>query len=110
MTRTKGGQETIGTAPGTSGSITLNLNTGNVFKVTPSGAFTALAISNVPSSVGVSVRLKVANGAIPRDVPLPTGGYWVNATPVAVANKVMIYDYYTDDGGSTWACSGGSQV
>ncbi len=101
--RTKGGgQEVVGAFSGTTGTITADLATGSIFPVTPTGAIT-LAFTNVPNGVGVSFRVRVAQGATAYAVTMPTGTiHWMTPQPVQTINKYTIYEFYTEDAGTNW--------
>lgn len=97
-----GGQEVIGSFSGTSGTITADISTGSIFPVAPTAAVT-LAFTNIPNGVGVSFRVRVAQGATPFAVTLPTATYhWMTDQPVQAANKYTIYEFYTSDSGTTF--------
>lgn len=99
-------------AQGTSGTIVLDLNKGRYFTVAPTGAVTAVSITNPPpSGVVVTVRLKVVQSSPAYAIATPSGGvFYGTASPTQVANKKCLFDYVTDDGGATWDCSGAVQM
>jgi len=106
-----GGAEKVAAASGTSGTVTLDLNSASVFTLTPTAAVTTLSITNVPTSRAVSVRLCVTQGGTPYAIATPSGGvFYGAATPTPVSSKKTIYDYFTVDGGTSWHCSGTNQV
>lgn len=107
-----GGAETNSSAPATTGSVTLDCSTSSTWKVTPTGNITSLTLSNPPASgTACTITFKVNQGATPRTIATPSGGTFGGAaTPTQLANKWCIFTYYTDDGGSTWACSALQQV
>lgn len=100
-------------ATGTSGTVTLDLANGQrYFKLTPTGAVTTLSITNVPSTGNVvTVRLKVSQPASAFAIATPSGGiYYGTAAPTQVNSKKCIFDFITDDGGTTWDCAAAVQV
>lgn len=105
-----GGAVGQASASGTSGTVTMDLNNGNMFTLTPTGNVTALNITNVPAG-GVEVVLFVTQGATPRTIATPSGGvFYGAASPTQVANKRCMFIYRTTNQGATWHCTGQVEV
>ena len=103
--------EEVAAASGTSGTVTLNLNTARVFTLTPTGNVTTLTISNWPSGEAATVTLVVDQGATARTIATPSGGKFVGAaTPTQANNKDCIFTYFSADGGTTIYCAASQEV
>lgn len=104
--RTKGGNEAVAAASGTTGTITLDCSAASIFTVTPTGAITP-SLTNVPASGnGCTITLIVNQGATAQTVNLPTGGVWLGSAPTQAASKKCVVTMLTTDGGATWLSSG----
>lgn len=89
----------------TTASPTMNLNSGDVFSITPSGT-TSLAFSNTPSAGRAKfVVLEITNGGAVT-VNWPTNTRWPGGSaPTLTAAGTDIVVFFTDDGGSNWRAS-----
>lgn len=84
-----------------SGTVTLDLSTGNFFHIEPSGAFT-IAFSNVPASPDVVfIQLEITNGA--SQTPTWDSSIdWPGGSAPTLTSGVDLITGYTRDGGTTW--------
>lgn len=90
-----------------SGTLTLNLNTSQVFLVSLNANITTLTISNVPADsntlVGFTLIFTADNTA--RTVTWPGSVKWsggVAPTLTSTNNKKDIFSFFTTDAGTTW--------
>ncbi len=87
--------------PGTTGTVTLNINSANVFHIAPSGTVT-IAFSNVPASPdAVFIQIEFTNGAS-QTVNWPASVDWPGGTAPTLTAGVDLITGYTRDGGTTW--------
>lgn len=87
---------------GLSGTVTLNLNNGNIFIGSFSGA-TTFAISNVPTGSSATLTLYLTDTSGTPSYTWPTGTLWPGGTePSWTANGTDIVSLSTNDGGTTW--------
>ena len=96
--------ETVGTTPATTGSVTFNLTTGNIFNLTPTGNVT-IGFSNPPASGRAgSATIILTNGATVYSKTFNASIKWVNdfVPDTSEANKVYILVFMTTNGGTTW--------
>ena len=89
-----------------SGTVTLDLSTGNVFQHTASGGNVTFAFSNPPSSGNAgSLTLKWIQDSSNRTITWPGAVDWAGGSAPAVTSgsaKVDIYTFFTVDGGTIW--------
>jgi hypothetical protein len=99
--------EKLGTASFSSGTLTLDLSTGNHFKYTLTANVTSVVISN-PSPTGnlcpVTIKLKQASGASYTVTGWNAAVKWANGTPTmsSTNNATDKYVLTTDDAGTTY--------
>jgi hypothetical protein len=96
--------EVIGTTPATTGTVTLDLTTGNVFNLTPTGNVT-IGFSNPPANGRAgSATIILTNGATVYSKTFNASIKWVNdfVPDTSEANKVYILVFMTTNGGTTW--------
>jgi hypothetical protein len=100
-------REAAGTATLSSGTLTLDMSTGNNFSITLTGNVTTVSITNVPATgqyVPITLEL-IQDGTGGRTVTGWSGVKWPGGsapTITATANAVDILAGYTRDGGTTW--------
>lgn len=102
--------EILGTTPATTGAVTLDLTTGNIFNITPTGDVT-FAFTNPPVSGRIgSFTLYVNNGATVYAKTFPASVKWNGdmIPDMSIASKTIILVFTTKDGGTRWhgACMG----
>jgi len=95
--------ETLVTTPATTGTVTIDLTTGNNFNITPTGIVT-FAITNSPASGRVgSFTLIINMGATVYTPVFPSSVSWNGGTaPTFIANKTSILAFTTKNGGARW--------
>jgi len=96
--------ETVGTTPDTTGTVTFDLTTGNVFNLTPTGKVT-IGFKNWPASgKSGSATVILKNGATVYSKTFAAAIKWVNdfVPDTSEANKVYILVFMTTNGGTTW--------
>lgn len=98
--------ETYTTPAITAGTLTLDLSTGTVFKVTMNGALTTLAITNAPASKAFGFLLEtIGNGTAQTQTGfsiLKAAGGATFPTVTSTTGKKDVYACWTDDGGVTF--------
>jgi uncharacterized protein YjbI with pentapeptide repeats len=99
--------ESVSSPTISSGTLTLNLETSNIFTVNLNAAITTpIVITNVPASgSGASFTLIFTADGIPRSVSWPTSIKWAGGTPPTITSaigKVDSFAFFTSDGGTTW--------
>ncbi len=94
--------ETLGTVPATTGTVNLDLETGNTFVLAPTGACT-IAVLNPPASGKVgSFTLQIDMGTL-YAITFPASFKWDGGNiPIFTANKKAVITGYTIDGGATY--------
>lgn len=88
------------------GTLTLDLNNGNIFNVNLNAAILNLTISNIPSSSFVAnfTLVFTADGTA-RGVSWPGSIKWPGATPPTITTtngKKDTFSFVTLDGGTNW--------
>ena len=94
------------TATISSGTLTLDLNTGTVFAVSLDSNISTLTLSNVQTSGKVSsfVLIFTADGTA-RTVVWPASFKWVQGIApslTSTSTKQDVFTFFTYDGGTTW--------
>jgi len=88
-----------------SGTVTINLETANNFRINRTGNITTLNISNPPNgprAIGFTLVLEDGSGGT-ATVSWPSTIEWANgAAPTLTASGKDILVFYTYDGGSTY--------
>lgn len=106
VTAQGGGLETVSTQATASGSVTLDLNSGNVHVLTLTGNVTSLTVSNTTAGKSCTFTLVVKqDGTGSRTWTWMTGAKWAAGTAPTIssaANKVDVFTFMTVDNGSTW--------
>jgi uncharacterized protein YjbI with pentapeptide repeats len=89
-----------------SGTLTLNLETSNIFTVALNAAITTLTISNPPASgSGGSFTLIFTADGTARAVTWPSSIKWAGGTAptlTSTSGKVDSFAFFTSDGGTNW--------
>ncbi|MBF0422625.1 MAG: collagen-like protein, partial [Magnetococcales bacterium] len=100
--------EAFNVASSSSGSITLDLSTGNVFTTTLTENIATVTISNALDSTATTVTWIVTqHTSVAKTITLPTGGVWATGvTPdfSALGAKYIII-LKTTNGGASWVAS-----
>jgi hypothetical protein len=98
--------ETVSSPTISSGTLTLNLETSNIFTVSLNAAITTLTISNPPASgSGGSFTLIFTADGTARAVTWPAAIKWANGTAPTITStsgKVDSFAFFTSDGGTNW--------
>jgi hypothetical protein len=89
-----------------SGTLTLNLNNGNVFDVSLNANITTLTIQNPPTTgTSFSFILQLTADGTPRSVNWGSAVKWPSGTAptlTSTSGKVDTFVFLTDDGGTTY--------
>lgn len=89
-----------------SGTLTLDMDNGNIFNVTLTENVTTLTISNVPPTGGVNIVLVLTQDATgSRTVTWPASVKWAGGTQptlTTTANAIDIITMFSVDGGVSW--------
>lgn len=89
-----------------SGTLTLNCASGNVFEVTLNANVTTLSFSNVPSSgTPFSLTLSLVADGTGRSVTWGGAVKWPAGTAPTLTStngKIDVFVLFTDDGGTSW--------
>jgi len=101
-----GYRETVAAATGTTGTITIDLNTAGIFTLAPTGNITGWTINNKPptGSLG-SFVVRITGNGTSYTYTWPTTTKWAYGdTPsvTSTSGKVDIFSFFTFDGGTTW--------
>ena len=98
--------ETISSPTISAGTLTLNLETSNIFTVALNAAITTLTISNPPASgSGGSFTLILTADGTARAVTWPASIKWAGGTAPTITStsgKVDSFAFFTSDGGTNW--------
>ncbi len=98
--------ESVSSPTISSGTLTLNLETSNIFTVSLNAAITTLTISNPPASgSGGSFTLIFTADGTPRSVTWPAAIKWAGGTAPTITSaigKVDSFAFFTSDGGTSW--------
>jgi trimeric autotransporter adhesin len=104
--KAKSYNETYATASSSSGALTIDCETGNVFEVTLTENITSTSFSNPPSSgTAYGFTLKVIQDSTARTITWPAAVDWPAATAPTLSSgsgEVDIFVFFTTDGGTTW--------
>jgi uncharacterized protein YjbI with pentapeptide repeats len=98
--------ESVSSPTISSGTLTLNLETSNIFTVSLNAAITTLTISNPPASgSGGSFTLIFTADGTPRSVTWPAAIKWAGGTPPTITSaigKADSFAFFSSDGGTSW--------
>jgi hypothetical protein len=98
--------ESVSSPTISSGTLTLNLETSNIFTVSLNAAITTITITNVPASgSGASFTLIFTADGTPRSVTWPAAIKWAGGTAPTITStsgKVDSFAFFTSDGGTNW--------
>ena len=98
--------ETVSSPTISAGTLTLNLETSNIFTVSLNAAITTLTISNPPASgSGGSFTLIFTADGTARAVTWPASIKWAGGTAPTITStsgKVDSFAFFTSDGGTNW--------
>lgn len=98
--------ESVSSPTISSGTLTLNLETSNIFTVSLNAAITAITISNPPASgSGGSFTLIFTADGTARAVTWPAAIKWAGGTAptlTSTSGKVDSFAFFTSDGGTNW--------
>ena len=104
--KAKSYNETYATASSSSGSLTIDCETGNVFQVTLTENVTSTSFSNPPASgTAYGFTLKIIQDSTARTITWPAAVDWASATAPILSTgsgEVDVFVFYTHDGGTTW--------
>lgn len=98
--------ETVSSPTISAGTLTLNLETSNIFTVSLNAAITTLTISNPPASgSGGSFTLIFTADGTARAVTWPASIKWAGGTAPTITStsgKVDSFAFFSSDGGTNW--------
>jgi hypothetical protein len=98
--------ESVSSPTISSGTLTLNLETSNIFTVSLNAAITTITISNPPASgSGGSFTLIFTADGTARAVTWPSSIKWAGGaapTITSASGKVDSFAFFTSDGGTNW--------
>jgi len=98
--------ETVSSPTISAGTLTLNLETSNIFTVSLNAAITSITISNPPASgSGGSFTLIFTADGTARAVTWPSAIKWAGGTAptlTSTSGKVDSFAFLTSDGGTNW--------
>jgi len=104
--KAKSYNETYATASSSSGSLTIDCETGNVFQITLTEDVTSTSFSNPPASgTAYGFTLKIIQDSTARTITWPAAVDWASATAPILSTgsgEVDVFVFYTHDGGTTW--------
>jgi hypothetical protein len=86
--------------------LTLNLNNGNIFNILLNANILTITISNIPSSThNISFTIIFTADGTARAVNWPNTVIWPSGNAPSItstANKIDVFSFTSNDGGSTW--------
>jgi hypothetical protein len=98
--------ESVSSPTISSGVLTLNLETSNIFTVSLNAAITTLTIINPPASgSGGSFTLILTADGTARAVTWPAAIKWAGGTAptlTSASGKIDTFAFFSSDGGTTW--------
>jgi uncharacterized protein YjbI with pentapeptide repeats len=98
--------ESVSSPTISSGTLTLNLETSNIFTVSLNAAITAITISNPPASgSGGSFTLIFTADGTARAVTWPSSIKWAGGTAptlTSTSGKADSFAFFSSDGGTSW--------
>jgi|DEB0MinimDraft_10_1074344.scaffolds.fasta_scaffold02765_2 hypothetical protein len=98
--------ETYSAVSSSSGTLTLDCETANVFQTTLTENVTTLTLSNPPASgTAYALTLKIIQDSTARTFAWPASVNWAGGTAATISTAsgaVDIYILYTTDGGTNW--------
>jgi len=101
------------TVSSSSGAVTLDLNTGNIFTISLSESITSITISNVPASgIVTAFTLILTYTATSISITWPLSFKWPGGTAPTLTNsngKRDIFCLVSEDGGTNWYGFNGGQ-
>jgi len=104
--KAKSYNETFATASSSSGVLTIDCETGNVFQSTLTENVTTLTLSNPPATgTSYAFTLKLVQDSTARTFAWPASVNWAGGTAPTLSSAsgaVDIYTLYTTDGGTNW--------
>lgn len=101
----KSPRETFTSPTISSGTLTLDLVSGTLFKVSLNAAISTIVIANTPSSVLFAFILEFTADGTSRAVTWPASFVWLSGSPPIVPSAngaILALVLYTTDGGTTW--------
>jgi hypothetical protein len=104
--KAKSYNETYATASSSSGSLTIDCETGNVFQVTLTENVTSTSFSNPPASgTAYGFTLKIIQDSTARTITWPAAVGWPAGTAPILSTgsaEVDVFVFFTHDGGTKW--------
>jgi len=104
--KAKSYNETYAAVSSSSGSLTIDCETGNVFALALSENVTSTTFSNPPASgTAYGFTLKVTQDSTARTITWPAAVDWPSATAPTLSTgsgDVDVFVFFTHDGGTTW--------
>jgi hypothetical protein len=98
--------ETYTTASSSSGSLTIDTSSANVFQVTLTEDVTSTTFSNPPSSgTAYGMTVRVIQDSTARTIAWPNSVDWSGGSAPAISTgngAVDVFVFFTTDGGTTW--------
>lgn len=96
-----------------SGVLTIDLNTANIFTVSPNENITSIVINNVPSSgIVTTFTLIITYTVTSVSITWPLSFDWpagVSPTLTNLSGKRDVFSFVTEDGGVNWYAFNGGQ-
>jgi hypothetical protein len=104
--KAKSYNETYSTVSSSSGTLTIDCETANIFQVTLSENVTTISVTNPPASgTAYGFTLRVVQDTTTRTITWPTSFKFAGGTDPVVTttgSAVDVYAFFTTDGGTTW--------
>jgi hypothetical protein len=104
--KAKSYNETYSAISSSSGTLTVDCETANVFQTTLTENVTTLTISNPPATgTGYAFTLKIVQDTTARTFSWPNAISWAGGTAPTLSTgsgNVDIFTFYTTDGGTNW--------
>tara|TARA_R110000803_G_scaffold168589_2_gene231634 strand:- start:1378 stop:2337 length:960 start_codon:yes stop_codon:yes gene_type:complete len=104
--KAKSYNETFSVVSSSSGTLTIDFETGNVFQSTLTENVTTLTLSNPPATgTSYSFTLKIVQDSTARTITWPSSVDWAAATAPTISTgsgEVDVFVFFTTDGGTTF--------
>jgi hypothetical protein len=105
--KAKSYNETYATASSSSGALTINCETGNVFQVTLTEDVTSTSFANPPASgTAYGFTLRVIQDSTPRAITWPAAVKWRSGGFAPALSQgsgaIDVFMFFTTDAGTTW--------
>ena len=104
--KAKSYNETYATVSSSSGAVTFNCETANVFQITLTENVTSITFSNPPASgTAYALTIRIVQDSTPRTITWPASTKWSDGVSPIISSSsgaVDVVTLFTTDGGTNW--------